>query len=201
MTIDDSRHAAIGAEAQAARNSHRKRFKAAVRRITTEVHSLLLDQMVLEELQRLDGGILLDVCTAAVHSDRTVRLIRVLEGEPSSGGARSNEVASFWYLYRCEPKRVQRDADLTRLRALSEKLKLVRDQVAVHIDKSAVYDSEAVYDKADIKGRDLVFAIANLWATMKRLYAEEFPEQAHNAWLSASKTGIRKQIVRELTSM
>jgi hypothetical protein len=117
-----------------------KRFWRAVRQLLAEVAWVRIEQRALERLEGVDaiGLDFFRVAQTALLGDRLLRLIRVLE--------QSSDVASIWYLHRCVPGEFAA-VDVRRLETLSRHLKTVRDKTFVHIDKSAVFDPQAIYER------------------------------------------------------
>jgi hypothetical protein len=177
-------------------DSHRERFKKAVERLAAEVSILLAEQVALEELLGTVPPLLIRVSADALMGDRLARLIRILEDDSR------NEVASFWYLLRCEPSRVALAADDEKhLRHLATRLKPIRDKTFFHIDKNGVLDREAIYAAAGITGDEIIRAVDILWAILGRLYREEFSGQAPPAWLSNSRSGLKDLFTRDLSRL
>jgi hypothetical protein len=110
------------------------------------------------------SNLFIQVVPSALQADLQIRLIRILD--------ESRDTSSFWYLCRCEPRKVALNIDLAKLRKFSARLKKVRDKVFVHIDKAAVFDPRAIYEEADIKGSEIVETVENVWRVLNRLYKE-----------------------------
>jgi hypothetical protein len=173
---------------------HQKRFRKTVERLAGEVSLLLADQVALEELLEISAPTLIRVCFQALLGDRLARLIRILEDD------KRKEVASFWYLLRCEPKRIGlSEDDEAHLRQLGTRLKLIRDRSFFHIDKSGVLDRPAIYTAAGVTGNDIIRAIEILWTILRKLYSEEFSDQPPPPWLSDSRPNLKEIFRRDLT--
>ncbi len=86
------------------------------------------------------------------------------------------DATSFWYLLRCDPARVGRGIDISMLCSFSNRIKLIRDKVFVHIDKKAVSDPQGVYAEANISvapdNDEVAVAIDTAWNVLKQLYFE-----------------------------
>jgi len=108
------------------------------------------------------SNLFITTAAPALQADLQIRLIRILED--------SGETSSFWYLHRCEPGEFASDINMSALCTLSDRLKKVRDKVFVHIDKTAVFDPEAIYKRVDIRWREIVDALEELWRVLNRLY-------------------------------
>ena len=163
---------------------HKQRFERTTVRLISEVHNLRGTQAALEALQKTRAGMFYQIAASALQSDRLIRLIRVLENE--------KEVASFWYLYRCEPRNVGAEIDIKRLRDFSQRLKRVRDKTFVHIDKDAVFDPEAIYREVAITGSEIIWSIEGVWKTLNRLYSQVFAGK-HFASSDLSRVDLEKQ--------
>ncbi len=142
---------------------HEERFWRTVRRLLAEVDWLRTEQRALEKLVGVESIGFFRVAHTALHGDRLLRLVRVFE--------QSTRVASFWYLHRCEPKRVGQGLDMRRLHKFSSRLKTIRDKTFVHIDKDAVLDPQAVYKAAGITGNEIIWAVESVWEMLKRLHS------------------------------
>lgn len=147
------------------------RFKRTLSRLLNEVSWLRIEQTALE---RLEGKEVLElnffrVAYVSLHGDRIIRLIRVLED--------SKEVASFWYLHRCNRERIDEllegtDLHLDKLKDFSERVKHIRNKTFAHIDKDRVFDPEAVYEEAGIKGEEIRGAVEAVWFVLNKLYED-----------------------------
>jgi hypothetical protein len=172
------------------------RFRKTVERLAGEVSILLAEQVALEEFLGINAPPLIRVCFNALLGDRLARMIRILEED------KRNEVASFWYLLRCEPKRVRLATDdEEHLRHLATRLKPIRDQTFFHIDKAGVLDRSAIYASARITGNDIIKAIDILWTILKNLYSEEFSDRPLPPWLSDSRPSRREIFTKDLVRL
>jgi hypothetical protein len=89
------------------------------------------------------------------------------------------DAASFWYLWRCTPKIVEKlllkhNITLDEVKHLSEKLITIRDKTHFHIDKSDVFNPNDVWDRANIIWNIFNKIIDNLWNVLNDLYREQF---------------------------
>jgi hypothetical protein len=80
----------------------------------------------------------------------------------------SGQVASFWYIFRTNEKRIKdfsrsAEIDLDELKIISQKLKIVRDKTHFHIDGEAVLDPEEFWRQADISAARLSRAVDATW--------------------------------------
>ena len=78
---------------------------------------------------KYSSNLFIHVAAKALQTDVLIRLIRIFE---------DGEAASFWYLHRCEPRKIAEGIDIAKLQDFSRRLTLIRDKVFVHIDKDAV---------------------------------------------------------------
>jgi hypothetical protein len=158
------------------------RYKRTVARITKETSWLLIEQEALVALSPVlcHGMDFFRVAGTGLLGDRLLRLIRVLEQD--------KQVASFWYLYRCNRKGVTEALNKTRLdlgdlRDFSDRLKTIRDRTFVHMDKAGVFDPQHVYNMAGITNSDVDKIIRALWNVMKDLFYATFNKTyRHNTY-------------------
>jgi hypothetical protein len=155
------------------------RLTRTVRRLLAELCWIRYEQNVLRHLKGLDhvGVDFFLVTHTGLRGDRLIRLVRIFE--------ESERVASFWYLLRCRPKHVEgllSDAGvkLSDVQDLSNRLKIVRNAVFVHIDKRGVFDPPAIYKAAGLTGRRIEKVVDCLWSALQRFY-EELSGSQYNA--------------------
>src|SRR5216683_1265888 len=113
---------------------HKQRFQRAVSRLLLETHNLRNDQAAvdaLSEAAQKSSSPFIAVAAGALQGDRLIRLVRIFED--------NSRAASFWYLYRCEPKNIGHGVDVARLKDFSKRIKRVRDKTFVHIDKDTSF--------------------------------------------------------------
>jgi hypothetical protein len=161
----------VGRPSKASRST--ARFQRTVTRVTIEAIWLHRYQTAIDKLQIAEavGTDFFRVALSALLDARLVRLIRLLE--------QSSRTASFWYLYRAEPKIVNSAAersgvDLDKFRKLSEKLRAVRNRTFMHIDRHEVFDPQRVYRDAAIQLEDLASACIKLREIMNEIYRLTF---------------------------
>jgi hypothetical protein len=152
---------------------HKVRFRRVVERIGKEAFWLYTEDIALRALGTVysRGLDFFRVAHVGIQGDRMIRLIRILEEDA--------QVASFWYLYRCEPTAVEKAAraanvDLKFLRDLEARLKTIRDKVFVHIDKHGVFDPNKIYKDAGVTHKDVRKAAESLWHTVQELHNDLF---------------------------
>ena len=111
--------------------AYRDRFHRTVKRLLHETHNLMSVRAALEALDgairngTLQNNAFLNTALSSLYSDQLIRLIRIF--------VQSKEVATFWYLYNCEPGNVGACVDIDRLRSFSTKITVVRNGTFVHI--------------------------------------------------------------------
>ena len=167
------------------------RYNSSVRRISAEACWLFTEQTALIEIEKV-GSHGLDffrVAFTGLLGDRLLRLVRVFE--------ESVQVASFWYLVRCNPRCVEQaivgaGGSLKQLKKFSRQLKLIRDRTFVHIDKDAVFDPQQIYTQAGILNSEVDAAIRVLWGAMQSVhhftFGKPFP---HDSYSGADIGGFR----------
>jgi hypothetical protein len=150
---------------------HTARFNRTLERITKESFWLNTENAALQALEGVDhyGVDFFRIAWLGIRGDRLIRLVRLLEDGP--------RVASFWYLHRCEPRVIETTAnivgvDLKRLHEFSARLRSIRNQVFVHIDKKGVFDPEGVYKKAGITEKQVHAVVQEIWRLMLKLHTD-----------------------------
>jgi len=150
------------------------RYEHAVERITFEALWLFNDHTALVHLIGVDslGLDFFRVAANALLGDLLVRLARVFEDKPK-------QVASFWYLHKCNNKPIEQvliqcGGSLDDLKDFSRRIKGIRDQTLVHIDKQRVKDRQGIYQQAGIRGREVEQTVHLLWAMMQAVYRDTF---------------------------
>lgn len=147
------------------------RYKRTVERIAAEAYWLKTYQDAMAGMVGVEavGLDFFRVALSAMKDARLIRLVRVLEDD--------SRTASFWYLLKTNSAQVTRAAkkaglDLVELRAVAAKLKGIRDKTFVHIDKSEVFDPQALYKAAGLTYAQIDRIIRGLWGTMNELHVE-----------------------------
>jgi hypothetical protein len=120
---------------------------------------------------------LLKAADRALQSDVMIRLIRILDFHRTA--------ASFWYLDRCDSRKVGEGADIPKLRGLAKRLARVRHKVFVHIDRKMGFDPQKVYKDANLKGAETRWAIILLGEVLNRLYTEQHGKP-YQPWISTT---------------
>jgi hypothetical protein len=144
---------------------HLPRFQTTVERLIHEIYNLRGTFAAMRAAQgQASCNLFVQVASAALQSDLLIRLIRIFE---------DGEAASFWYLHRCEPRKVRKGINIEKLADFSARLKAIRDKVFVHIDKDAVFEPQKVYQDAGIKPSEIKEAIEAAWKVLNELYSEQ----------------------------
>lgn len=149
------------------------RFKRVVERISAEAYWLRTYQDAINGMKGVHA-IGLDFFRVSLNSlkdARLVRLIRVLEDDP--------QVASFWYLLKCNGRITRAAAkkgglNLPELKAAAKALLGIRNKTFMHIDKDGVFDPQSFYKAAGLTNNDVERIIRGLWSTMNHLHLEVF---------------------------
>ncbi len=90
------------------------------------------------------------------------------------------DVASFWYILEkgeIKSLRTYSEQKNILLEDLAEKLEHVRNKVFFHHDKNGILDTERIWKKANIKGKDVGEAIQYLFSILKELYEKVIQKQ------------------------
>jgi len=167
------------------------RFDRTLKRLLPETYNLMACQAALEALIGVTAGPILATACSALKGDRLLRLIRIFED--------SNDTASFWYLLRCDPKNVAKGLDVDFLQQFSTKIKLIRDKSFVHIDKTAVFNPDAIYLAAGVTPNEMIRAMEMLWPVLNRLHKERF--QTTHSMGDRSLDGFREVFQRDRASL
>ena len=106
----------------------------------------------------------------ALSNDYLTRCMKVFE--------RRSQTASFWYLERSNAATMLSALDgdkdrLQELRAVSERLKHIRDKVHLHIDEVGVLDQERVWQDAALSSERLDRAVNVALAALHRLVEQQ----------------------------
>lgn len=107
----------------------------------------------------------------AFHGEMFSHAIKVLD--------KHKDVASFYYIYRSNPKAVLAELKkcnltLSDVDQLTAKLKIVRDKTHFHIDRDAVFAPNATWEQANITGTFFNHVVDRLWTVLNSLYSLEF---------------------------
>lgn len=153
------------------------RFYRALIRNLNEIRTAILERRALGGLESAGSKHGLDffrLSYDALFNDMVAHAIKVLDKDSDS--------ATFWYLYRCDPKTVDSFAkdksyDLNTLDLMAGKLKCVRDKTHFHIDKRRVLNPKAVWNEANIIGTEFGKALEEILDILKHLYKVHFARE------------------------
>ena len=147
---------------------HSKRYLMAVERNLAELQRALLNRTAIQGIERLRGVTepFLQISYLALFNDYIAHCIKVFETR--------EQAASFWYVYRTNQAPIdafvrKNGIGLESMRAVSVKLKKVRDKTHFHIDKTGVLDSKAVWRVAGLTGEQLAMTVDFAWAILADL--------------------------------
>ena len=146
---------------------YRERFREALQRLMRDMDNLRTEQAAIEAFYeaRPPRNRFLAVAFIAIQGDRLLRLIRIFEN--------SNDTASFWYLHRCEPKRLK-NLNIERLQDFSGRLKTIRDPAFVHNDKKGISEAAAIWRAAAFTETEIRDVIETVRRALNDLWIEEF---------------------------
>ena len=128
------------------------RFNSALDRNIAETSNAILKRRALIGIfnsQSAHGLDFFRVAEHALYNDLLAHAMRVFD---TNKGA-----ASFWYLEKCDHAKfivaaVESKVDLEALRAITKKLRRIRNKTHFHIDKEAVTNPKLVWSLAEISG-------------------------------------------------
>ena len=149
-----------------------ERYDAALERNIAETSNAILKRRALIGLHSADSSHhgpldFFEIAAHALYNDLIAHAARVFDRHP--------DVASFWYVVRCDEASARAQAsalgvDLDELGVLADKLKGVRDKTLFHIDKKAVANPKLVWASAEIKGAALGSALDGAFPVLAGLY-------------------------------
>ena len=150
-------------------------LQAAIARNHAELNNAILkltahDELVRQNISYVRMSFFL-VAAHALYNDTFSHAIRVLDEH--------KQAMSFWYVLRCNEAVVKRKAksanlDLEELKALSTKLRLVREKTQFHIDRMSVTAPKSVWDEAAINGNVFGHALTGMANTLALTKQELF---------------------------
>jgi len=90
-----------------------------------------------------------------------------------------SDAASFWYLWRCNRKQIEKyllknNLSIDEVKLLSKKLIIIRNKTHFHIDKKEIFHPDNVWNQADITGEFFNKVMDKLWDTLKDMFHEQF---------------------------
>lgn len=165
-------------------------FKKAVERLAREL-SILRNEMAAFDGYQEAGAPrdrFLAVASGALPGDQLIRLVRIFED--------SKKVASFWYLYRCDP-RIKKKIDVRRIQEFSSKIKKVRNATFVHIDKTFLFDPQTIYRDVGIRKSEIAFAVATVWRVVSDLWIE----LGHHPLTDANQSDLKNRFKESLSRL
>jgi hypothetical protein len=155
-------------------------LQASIDRCLAEVNNAILKQVARDTLIRQEIAYVrmsfFVIAEDALYSDMISHAIRVLDEH--------RDATSFWYILRCNEAAVRchsarNSLDIEKLKALSAKLRLVREKTKFHIDRAAVRDPKQVWKDADITGAEFIAALHSIAVTLAGVRAELFGGELH----------------------
>jgi hypothetical protein len=151
------------------------RYGRSLERLLHELKWAISERNAYNELCRLTPYSLdfFSYALVAINNDMISHTIKALD--------KHKDTSSFFYIYRCEPKKVtkelkSRELSISEIETLAEKIKTVRDKTHFHIDKDRVFSPKDVWKEANIKGKEFNKVIEGIWFALSALYEEHFSE-------------------------
>lgn len=142
------------------------RYKRALARNLAELQKALLIRTTILgiEAHRRKRKIFTRIIHDALHNDYISHAIKVFD--------RNSQSSSFWYLYRTDPRLIDKYAQQTGyaisdLEIVADKLKMIRDGTHFHIDRVGVMDPRTVWHGANLTGKELAAAIDFAWGALQ----------------------------------
>lgn len=150
-------------------------LQAALVRNLTELNNAILkvtahDELVRQKITYARMSFFV-VAEHALYNDTFAHAIRVLDEHRNA--------MSFWYVLRCNEAVVKRQAksaglDLEELKALSSKLRLVREKTHFHIDRISLKAPKSIWKEAAINGKVFGQALTAMASTLAHTKQELF---------------------------
>ena len=144
------------------------KYMKAIERNLAELQWAIIHRTTLQGIEQADPvyHYFLHSAYTGLFNDYFAHCMKVFE--------RSPRATSFWYIYRTHQKRVKDFAhssgiDLEALNVVADKLKIIRDKTHFHIDPDGALDPEAIWQQADINGRQLAAAVDDVWRILVHL--------------------------------
>jgi hypothetical protein len=146
------------------------RFERTLTRNLNELARAILNWRALKGLEAADPLVSIDFVLLAYWALFNEAFAHAMRAFDEHRGA-----ASFWYLYSCEPSELDQAAgmvgiEIAEIRSFSKSLKLIRNKTHFHIDKKAVFDPTAVWQRASIKGADFERLVRSTFDVLNFLY-------------------------------
>lgn len=144
------------------------RYDTALERNLAELQKSLLIRTTLLGLDKhkRTAKVFTRVVRDSLHNDYVSHAMKVFE--------QSSKAASFWYLYRTDPRQIDKYAretgyNVADLQAVSDKLKAIRNGTHFHIDKAGVLDPRVIWSGAALTGKELGAAIDFAWGALSAI--------------------------------
>jgi len=150
------------------------RYERALSRNLDELARAILERRAMVGMEAAESYHAVDffrLAYDAMFNDMFAHAIKVLD--------QNSDSSTFWYLYRCKKKEVEKFAsttniDLTNLESLGKKLTHVRNKTHFHIDRKGVFDPKKVWNEANITGIELAKGIDAAYEILDHLYKTHF---------------------------
>ncbi len=147
------------------------RYIKALNRNLSELQKAILIRATLLAIERHEytASNFIRIINNALYTAYIAHAIKVFD--------RNRESASYWYIVRVYSGSIKRVAkslcvSLDDLEAVSDKIKIIRDGTAFHIDKKSVIAPSVVWSEADLTGKDLSDAIDTVWSVLSKIQEE-----------------------------
>ena len=144
------------------------RYEKALERNLAELQKALLIRATLLGMEKHGSTtkVFTRVVRESLHNDHMSHVIKIFE--------QSSRAASFWYLYRTDPREIDKYArqvgyNIAELQAVSDKLKAIRNGTHFHIDKAGALDPRAIWSGAALTGKELGAAIDFAWGALSAI--------------------------------
>jgi hypothetical protein len=153
----------------------RLRVIAAINRNFTEANAAILKLTAYNSLSEAGFGYaetsFFAIVNQALFNDMIAGAIRIFDDH--------KDVASLWYVIRCHDaaaRKAARDCgiDIDELKAITPRLRHVRDKTHFHIDRKAVTNPSSVWTYADISGQRLGSALRNAAILLAKIKQDVF---------------------------
>ncbi|MFH1776914.1 MAG: hypothetical protein ABH952_05080 [Candidatus Omnitrophota bacterium] len=158
------------------------KYKKAIERNLFEITHALLEYKALAAFDKYrinkhvatKGENFFTISFRALHNDMIAHAIKVLDKNVDS--------ATFWHIFDKDTKTIEELENFSQeklkiLNDLAEKLKILRDKTHFHIDKNGVLEPDKVWERADIKGKDLGEGLVFLFSILNELYRKVFGKE------------------------
>lgn len=152
----------------------KSQYQKALERNLFEASKSILERKILigfEKAGKYSASPFLHIVYQGLFNDMIAHAIKIFEDRGDN--------ASFWYIRRCKEEEINtfiqsKGIDIKKLENIVKPLKHIRDKTHFHIDKNAVKDSKAVWEKAGVSGKDLANAVDKAWEILNYLFKLEY---------------------------